>query len=246
VDSWKFYDITHADHLHANPISPARMEELMGLLDLPPRAQVLDLGCGRAELLVRLAERYGIVGVGIDKSPYAIKRAREEAHRRPSDGQLVFFHPDGADYFAPPGTFDLAMCLGATWMFQGHRGTLQALARFVRPGGLVMVGQPYWIHRPAPEYLAAISEAEDVYGTHAENMLAGEHEGLAPLYALVSSHDDWDRYEGLQWRATARFAAANPEDPDLVELLSRVGAGRAAYLKWGRDSLGWAIYLFRR
>ena len=31
----------------------------------------------------------------------------------------------------------------------------------------------------------------------------------------------------------------------LAELVERVNKARAAYLRWGRDTLGWAIYLFR-
>ncbi len=246
MDPWKFYDITHADHVYANPFSAARFEEIIGLLDLAPRAQVLDLGCGRAELLIRLAERYGIVGVGIEKSPYAIKRAREESARRPHEGQLVYFHQDGGEYFAPPGSFDLAMCLGASWMFQGHRGTLAALARFVRPGGQVMVGQPFWVKEPPEEYLAAMEMPRDLYESHANNVFAGEAEGLVPVYAAVSAGEDWDRYEGLQWRAAQAWAAAHPDDADVVEVLSRVNAERSAYLRWGRECLGWAVYLFRR
>ena len=246
VDNWKFYDITHADHTYLNPLSPARIEEVLGLLDLQPRAQVLDVGCGRAEVLIRLAERFGVHGVGIDKSPFAIKRARDEAARRPHEGQLVFFHQDGAEYFAPPGSFDLAMCLGASWVFGGHAETLRALARYVRPGGSVLVGQPFWNRPPTVEYLTALEAPAEIYGTHAENVMAGEREGLAPHFTMVSAPEDWDRYEGLQWRATDRWARANPDDPDVVEVVSRVAAERNAYLRWGRDTLGWAIYLFRR
>lgn len=246
MDQWKFFDITHADHVYLNPLSAARLEEVMGLVELPPQAQVLDVGCGRAELLIRLAERFGISGVGIDKSPFAIKRAREEAARRSREGQLAFFHQDGADYFAPPGTFHLAVCLGASWIFGGHAETLRALARFVRPGGHLLVGQPYWIRPPTVDYLTALETPADVYRTHAENVLAGEQEGLVPVYATASAPEDWDRYEALQWRAADRWARANPTDPDLVEVLSRVAQERAAFLKWGRDTLGWAVYLFRR
>lgn len=246
MDDWKFYDITHADHLHANPLSAARLEEVMGLLDLSPRTQVLDIGCGHAELLLRLAERYGVSGVGIDKSPFAIKRARDEAARRPHDGQLVFFHQDGSDYFAPPGSFDLAACIGASWVFGGHREALRALARLVKTGGHVMVGQPFWNRPPTVEYLTALEAPSDIYGTHAENVFCGEEEGLVPVYALVSAAEDWDRYESLQWRAANRWAVAHPDDADVVEVLSRVGSERATYLRWGRHTLGWALYLFRR
>lgn len=246
MDSWKFFDITHADHVYLNPLSEARFEEVMGLLELAPGAAVLDVGCGRAELLIRLAERFGISGVGIDKSPFAIKRAREEAARRPHEGQLVFFHQDGAEYFAPPSTFSLGMCLGASWIFGGHTETLRALAKYVKPGGHILVGQPFWNRPPTVEYLTALEAPAELYGSHADNVLAGEHEGLVPVYATVSPAEDWDRYEALQWRAADRWAQANPDDPDLVEVLSRVAAERANFLKWGRDTLGWAVYLFRR
>ncbi len=38
MDTRKFYAITHADHVALNPTSPARLDELIGLLDLPPAA----------------------------------------------------------------------------------------------------------------------------------------------------------------------------------------------------------------
>lgn len=246
MDIWKFYDITHADHVHLNPISNARLEEVLDLLDLKPGAQVLDVGCGRAELLVRISERYGASGVGIDRSPYAIKRAREESQRRGTDKHVVFFHQDGGEYFAPPASFDMTMCLGASFVFQGYRGTLRALARMVRPGGLVLVGEPYWIREPAPEYLTALETTRATFGTHAENVRAGEQEGLTPIYTCCSTAQDFDRYEGLQWRAAHRWAREHPDDPDVVEVLSRVGRDRDAYLTHGRDTLGWALYLFSR
>lgn len=246
MDSWKFFDITHSDHLYCNPLSPARLEEVIGLLALPPRSHVLDVGCGRAELLIRLAERYGVNGVGIDQSPFAIKRARDEAARRRSEGQLVFFHQDGGEYFAPQATFDLGVCLGASWVFGGYAPMLRTLTRMVKPGGQILVGQPYWIRPPDPGFLAFLKSEPDTYCSHAENVRNGEKEGLAPLLAWASSPEDWDRYECLQWRAAHKWAQAEPEDPDVVTLLARVGAERDAYLTWGRDTLGWGMYLFQR
>jgi len=65
------------------------------------------------------------------------------------------------------------------------------------------------------------------------------------VHTIVSSQDDWDRYEGLQWFATAEHARTHPDDPDLAEVVERVEKAKAAYLRWGRDTLGWAIYMFR-
>jgi hypothetical protein len=65
------------------------------------------------------------------------------------------------------------------------------------------------------------------------------------VHTIVSSKDDWDRYEGLQWFATDEYARTHPDDPDLTEVAERVSKAKTAYLRWGRDTLGWAIYMFR-
>ena len=153
---------------------------------------------------------------------------------------------DGAD-FKPdePGGFDLVSCIGASWIFGGHAPTLDALLRMVRPGGWVIVGEPYWRQEPSGEYLEAIGCRREDFGSHFANADAGEERGLELVHTIVSSRDDWDRYEGLQWFATSEFARAHPDDPDLAEIVGRVSKSKAAYLRWGRDALGWSIYVFR-
>lgn len=252
MDTWKFFDITHRDHVICNPISIGKLDELVSLLELPPGSHVLDIACGKGELLLRVAETYGggsglgIHGVGVDISPFCIAEMREAAARRVPAANLELIEKGGADYRAEPASFDLACCLGASWVFGGHQPTLHALCQAARPGGLVLVGEPFWRSEPDAAYLSWSGLQRDSFATHAANVEAGVAEGLVPLIALVSNGDDWDRYETLQWRAAARYAAAHPEDPDVPGLLARVKHARHEYLSWGRETLGWAIYLFRR
>ena len=114
-----------------------------------------------------------------------------------------------------------------------------------RPGGWVIAGEPYWLQEPSEEYLTASGVTRDSFGTHPGNVEAGELRGLELVHTFVSSKDDWDQYEGLQWYATAEYARSHPDDPDLPELLERVAKAKVVYLRWGRDTLGWAIYVFR-
>jgi hypothetical protein len=144
-----------------------------------------------------------------------------------------------------PGTVDLAACVGASWIWGGHRGTLRALSNIIRPGALVLVGEPYWIREPDPEYLEADGLEREAFSTLHGNVEIGREEGLTLLYAMPSIIADWDRYLGLQLRAAERFAAEHPDDPDLSELMPRVRGHFDAYLRWGRETLGWCIYLFR-
>ena len=245
MDTWKFYDVTHRYHEVWNPTSRAKLDELIGLLRLNPGSTVLDIACGKGELLTRLAERYEISGIGVDISPYCVTDAIQKLRKRVPGAQIQILNMDGADY-SPDQLFDLAMCIGASWVYKGHRGTLSTLKTMTKPDALILVGEPFWLKDPDDAYLVAENLTRDMFGTHYENVLVGEDEGLFPLYTMVSNQDDWDRYETLQWYAAEMHARDNPDDPDVPEILTRVARGRTNYLHWGRDTVGWAIYLFRK
>jgi hypothetical protein len=85
--------------------------------------------------------------------------------------------------------------LGASWVFYGYRGTLAALQQMVKPGGLILVGEPFWKGEPDPAYLATADFQPDTFGRHVDNVTAGEGLGLSLLHTIVSSEDDWDRYD---------------------------------------------------
>ena len=234
MDRWKFFYITHKEHTLCNPMSVEKFDELIALLRLEPGERVLEIATGKGEFIIRLAERYGIEGVGVDLSPFCVADAEEKHQRRAPDASLTFLEMDGADY-QPPGNerFDLAACIGASWIYNGHGGTLKALGALTTPGGWIVVGEPYWRQEPPVEYLETLGEERSTFGTHYENIAVGQDLGLELVYTMVSNQDDWDRYEGLQWYAADAWASQNPDDPDVDEVLARVQEGKQAYLRWG-------------
>ena len=98
MDTWKYYAITHRDHVVCNPLSVAKLDEMIGLLDLPRGARVLDIACGKGEFLVRLVERYGVRGVGVDLSPHFVRDVRSLAEARVPGADLQLLEMDGAAY----------------------------------------------------------------------------------------------------------------------------------------------------
>lgn len=247
MDMWKYFGITHTDHTIMNPSSLEKTRELVALLRLPEGGRVLDVACGKAEFLCLVAETYNVKATGIDLSPYTIEAARKNVETRGLAERIELLHADGGEYKPDaPESLDLASCIGASWVYGNHRGTLEALMKMTRPGGLLLVGEPFWITDPDPQYLKLTGADPNMCGSHAGNVAIGEDVGLSLLYTAVTNQDDWDRYEGLQWQAAERYAADHPDDGDVEALLRSIRRGRDAYLRWGRNCLGWAMYLFRK
>ncbi|MFO8085151.1 MAG: methyltransferase domain-containing protein, partial [Desulfobacterales bacterium] len=98
MDIWKFFNITHREHVVCNPTSEEKLTRLVELLRLPTGAQVVDIACGKGEFLIRLAEAYGVRGVGIDISPFFIAEAERRIKMRASDAGITFTQMDGADF----------------------------------------------------------------------------------------------------------------------------------------------------
>jgi len=157
METWRFFDITHKEHVLCNPTSLAKFARLVELVRLPQGARVLEVATGKGELMVQLAERYDVSGVAIDLSPYCIGDAQRKIEARVPDANIELLEMDGAKYRPQPGeTFVLTACLGASWIFAGHKGTLAALAQMTKPGGLIVAGEPYW--RQEPHLAAAHKE----------------------------------------------------------------------------------------
>ena len=153
---------------------------------------------------------------------------------------------DGKDYRPQGELADLSMCIGASWIYSGYAKTLQALSEMTRPLGWIMVGEPYWRKSPPTAYLRRAKLMRRMFSTHHRNVKICESLGLVPVYALDSSLEDWDKYESLHWYAAREYAVRHPEDPDLKEILARDSRDREDYLKYGRDVLGWAVYLSQK
>lgn len=109
------------------------IDQIVTLLDLPPGAAVLDVGCGFGRIAGPLHHRgYGVTG--IDIAPAQLQLAKEQ-HPGP-----VYVE---ADMRRPHGVFDAVLNLYSTFGYfadpREDRAALDAWARSLRPGGVLLM-----------------------------------------------------------------------------------------------------------
>ncbi|MGP3918929.1 SAM-dependent methyltransferase [Nonomuraea sp. 10N515B] len=233
--------IAHRDHPIATPITHDNLDRLLRRAELPDGARILDLGCGEAAWSLRALELVpSAVADGVDLSPHAISAAERAAAARGLTDRLSLHLTPAAD-FPATDPYDLVLCVGSTHAFGGLKETMDAVSRFVRPGGLALVGEGFWERTPDPALAEAIGTFPDLAGTIA----AAESGGWLTVYGHVSDLAEWDEYE-LSWTGTlARWAAANP-GPDGEQAMAAMRQHRDMWLTGYRGVLGFVSLLLQR
>lgn len=233
-----------------NPISQERMSRYLRAIPLRPEQRVIDIGCGCGEVLIRVAEQSGAAGLGIDQSPEFIAEARRRESKRVDPARVEFVVADAGHFPIEAGHFHLALCLGASHAFGlGSSAYQQALRRMipmVASGGSLLIGEGYLKQPATPVYREFLGDAIPEGMTHAANVTAGRDLGLVPLAAWTSSVEEWDDFEWAHQRIAEWQSRDNPDDPVKSSKLEWRRRWIDAYLRWGRDTLGFGIYLFEK
>lgn len=233
-----------------NPIGEARMSKYIAALDVSPGQEVLDVGCGCGEALIRILERYDAGGLGIDKSEPHIEEARRRAAGRlssPGDADRVEFQVDDAEFASFGKTFDLVVNVGATHAFgcgaDAYDNALQRINAVLKPGGMALIGEGYMKRPATPQYRRLLGEDMPDHMTHAHNVSTATKRGYRPVAAWTSSVEEWDDFEWGYQRIIERRATQEKTSQDQLQ---RRRQWMDAYLKWGRETLGFGVYLLRK
>ena len=237
MDRTRYTTLAHRNHVFCTPLSEHTVDTFLEHLQLTRGARVLDVGCGKAQMLARAAQRFGANCVGVDTNRAFLDQATP-------DPRIQLHNCRVQDLALAPQSFDAALCIGSTHAFGSYPQALRALSALVRKGGTLALGEGYWKQPPAPAYLEVLGGGADEFTSHEGNIRAGEALGLELRFATTSSEAEWDAYEGPYAAAIERFAAEHADDPDREAMLSRARTWHDGYLRWGRSTLGFGVYLF--
>lgn len=243
MDIPRIFNLAESAHRIHNPFTADNLATLGAALRLEPETHVLDLGSGSGEMLCTWARDHHIRGTGVDMSRLFTEQAKLRAEELGVADRVAFIHGDAAGHVASEKV-GVAACVGATWIGGGVAGTIALLAQSLQTGGIILIGEPYWLRLPPTEEVA-------------KGCLAGSISDFLPLPGLLASfrdlgydvvemvlanQDGWDRYEAAKWLTMRRWLDANPGDDLAKEVRARLTSEPERYATHTREYLGWGVF----
>jgi SAM-dependent methyltransferase len=243
VDIPRIFNITESAHRIHNPFTPEKLATLGAALRLESGTRVLDLGSGSGEMMCTWARDYDIIGTGVDMSQLFTEQAKLRAEELGVAHQVKFIHGDAAGTVSDEKV-GVAACIGATWIGGGVAGTIELLARSLQPGGIILIGEPYWRQLPPTEDVTKGCHANAIsdFLMLPELLASFSHLGYDVVEMVLADQDGWDRYEAAKWLTMRRWLEANPDDEFAKEVRAQLSSEPKRYAAYTREFLGWGVF----
>jgi SAM-dependent methyltransferase len=227
-----------------NAFSEDKVASLGRALRLTSGMQVLDLACGKGEMLCTWARDHHTAGVGVDQSSFFVDDARTRADELGVRDRVEFVQADAATYVSS-APVDVASCLGASWIAGGVPEMVELLRSSLRPGGLILVGEPYWRRMPdSPDVLAACHAVDATSYSPLPTLIERFTALGCDLVGMVlAEQDDWDEYASARWLSIRRWLDAHPEDPLAADFRDELSESPLAHARYRREYLGWGVFV---
>ncbi|HVX64979.1 MAG TPA: class I SAM-dependent methyltransferase [Bryobacteraceae bacterium] len=243
MDIPRIFNIAESAHHIHNPFTPEKLAALGAALRLEPGTRVLDLGSGSGEMLCTWARDYGISGTGVDMSQLFTAQAKLRAEELGVADRVEFIHGDAAGYVAGEKV-GVAACVGATWIGGGVFGAIELLAKSVRAGGIILIGEPYWRQAPPTEEAAKGCRAGSISDFRLLPELLASFGNLDydVVEMVLADQDSWDRYEAAKWLTMRRWLETNPDDAFAKDVRAELTSAPERYAAYTREYLGWGVF----
>jgi len=177
------------------------------------RLRVLDLGCGKGAVSVRLAHELGCRCLGVDALAEFIDAARQKASAFRVGRRCRFETGDIRDRIHGLGRFDVIVLGAIGPVFGDYRATLDILAPHLGPDGLIVADDGYLPDDSPHRHPLVVRRSELLGEIEAAGMRLVEEEvvGAETMQAM-----DEVMFRGLEMRCR-ELIAKNPEQRGLFE-----------------------------
>ncbi len=257
---WERFELFEALHHNldiATPMSSEDLDQVVASIAPSSCARVLDVACGRGELLRRINQRVAdiggadvdgaeIDGVGIDLSPWMMAAAADDdvpgLQWILADAKSLLSSEASASQLLPHQRWDVVCCLGASWIWYGLKGTIRAVAELVSPGGTIAIGdmhvRPGVSTEDAAQTHGRVDSLEEIDGWFATH-------GVEIIDQVSTSDDDWAAYHDRVEAAASSWQSDGSGNEHDKRWLAEAHEWRAAAER-DREVLTWSVWIGRR
>lgn len=230
-----------------SPLSQQRADRLVAFLADDLSGEVVDVGCGWAELLLQVvAAAPAAHGSGFDLDEQAIAHGRRLASERGLADRVSLRAVDAKTVDSTPSAM---ICIGASQIWapplddnqpMDYHGALSALRRQLPRGGRLVYGEGIWSRPPTPEAVAPLAGRVDEFVTLRELVDIAIETGFRPLLVNEATLDEWDEFESGFTAGYDQWLIDNPDHPEADAISERAAGQRRAYFDGYRNVLGLA------
>jgi SAM-dependent methyltransferase len=227
-----------------NPMAYEQALQLARMCALHQGTRLLDLACGRGEMLNLWAREYNIQGTGIDPDAQAIHTAMTRANELEVWSQVQFAVDDALDYPQDYHQYNIVSYLsaGVASQIEGKLGVMRVALRD-NEAGLLLFADCFWRRTPTRAECDALGVQASDFHDLADLVSALESCGTRLQDMLILNEAHWDSYYAREWRAVNAWLKDNPTHPDAPAVLARARHARTRYLKHERDLIGWGVFV---
>jgi SAM-dependent methyltransferase len=228
----------YADLEFNAPLSSARVRELIAGLQPLTGASIVDLGCGWAELLLRMLEHEPTAsGLGVDGDAALIARARGNAEARGVQDRVRLECADATQWSERA---DVAIVIGSSHAWGGTRATLDAVRPLLRPGGRLLLGEGFWEQPPTPAALAGLGAQPDELLALADLVDLCLECRYRLLGVSTATLAEWDSFESRYCSGRERWLSRHADAAEAGEVRAEIDNHRRGWLHGYRGVLGFA------
>ncbi|TQV80466.1 SAM-dependent methyltransferase [Denitrobaculum tricleocarpae] len=117
--------------------------EVLREVGFPKSGTVLDLGCGRGDIAIRVARAFDAKVTGVDGHSPFIEIARQSAKEAGLQHRCQFVADDLRKWLAKPARFDAVMMIAVGPLLGDPAKTMGLLRAVVRDGGWIIIDDGY-------------------------------------------------------------------------------------------------------
>ncbi|MBT9597090.1 MAG: class I SAM-dependent methyltransferase [Vitreoscilla sp.] len=232
----------HEEVPHANPLSPAQMEQLVDLALRWSPSTAIDIGCGPGAFAVGLASRAPVSVLAIDLNSAFLDRGKSTAKSTPLVGNIAFLERSLKD--DEGAHFDVVVCIGSSGAVGSPRGALRRCKELMSPHGVLVFAELVWTSQPPDGFLDFLGIERAYYWLASEGESVFSRCGLSIEHEIEASPSSWESYERAVLDGRLKIAASLP--PELGESIrSRATTWYASFELHGRHHLGFNAYVAR-